>query len=110
MKRRHRKNINEPGHAHELTFSCYHRFPFLSRERPCEWLVNSIGQARVHLEFDVWAWVFMPDHVHLIVHPRRQKYDMATIQEPEKHNRERLLSRLPLAVLVDHRLSQPISH
>lgn len=79
-KRPHRKNINEPGHAHELTFSCYHRSPFLSRERPCEWLVNAIEQARIHLEFDVWAWVFMPDHVHLIVHPRRAKYDMAAIR------------------------------
>lgn len=78
--RPHRRNINEPGHAHELTFSCYHRFPFLSGDGPCEWLAKAIELARVRLEFDVWAWVFMPRHVHLIVHPRRETYDMATIR------------------------------
>ena len=24
-----RPTVNEPGHAHALTFSCFHRFPFL---------------------------------------------------------------------------------
>jgi putative transposase len=28
-----RKAFNTPGHAHELTFSCYERFPFLKAER-----------------------------------------------------------------------------
>jgi hypothetical protein len=28
-----RKNYNDPGHAHELTFSCYKRFAFLQSER-----------------------------------------------------------------------------
>jgi putative transposase len=60
--------VNEPGHAHELTFSCYRRFPFFSRDRVCQW----IEEARTSLDFDVWAWVFMPDHVHLFVRPRRR--------------------------------------
>lgn len=78
--RRHRKNYNDPGHAHELTFSCYRRFPFLSRDRTCQWLVESIEAARQRLDFDVWAWVFMPDHVHLIVRPRRATHDIAAIR------------------------------
>ena len=82
--RRHRRNANEPGHAHELTFSCYRRYPFLSRDRVCEWLVESIDRARKSLEFDVWAWVFMPEHVHLIIHPRRPTYDMAAIRRQIK--------------------------
>jgi putative transposase len=32
------------------------------------------------LHLNVWAWVFMPDHVHLIVHPQRSGYDMALIR------------------------------
>lgn len=82
--RRHRRNANEPGHAHELTFSCYRRYPFLSRDRICQWLVESIERARKSLEFDVWAWVFMPDHVHLVVHPRRPAYDVAAIRRQIK--------------------------
>lgn len=78
--RRHRKNINAPGHAHALTFSCYRRFRFLARDRVCEWLVESIDNARQCLSFDVWAWVFMPDHVHLVLLPRQTEYDIAMIR------------------------------
>lgn len=78
--RRHRKNYNEPGHAHELTFTCYRGLSLLSRERTCEWLAEAIEDARTSLLFDVWAWVFMPEHVHLIVHRRHKVYDMAAIR------------------------------
>lgn len=81
--RRHRININERGHAHELTFSCYRRFPFLKAERTCQWLVESIDAARAQLDFDVWAWVFMPDHAHVIVYPRGG-YDIAEIRSAIK--------------------------
>jgi len=83
-RRPHRRNYDEPGHAHELTFSCYHRFQFLRAERTCEWLHDSIAAARSKLDFDLWAFVFMPEHVHLIVHPRRPIYDIATIREAIK--------------------------
>jgi putative transposase len=76
-KRRHRRSINECGHAHELTFSCFRRFPFLSKDRTCEWLAASVRAACADLEFSLWAFVFMPDHVHLIVHPERPIYDVA---------------------------------
>lgn len=80
MRRTHRKNINEPGHAHELTFTCYHAYPFLSRDRTRQWLVDALSEARRKLDFDVWAWVIMPEHVHIILRPRRRVYDMAAIR------------------------------
>lgn len=82
--RRHRKNFNEPGHAHELTFSCYRRYPFLARERVCRWLIDAVQSARKTLDFDLWAWVFMPDHAHLIIHPNRPTYDIAPIRRQIK--------------------------
>jgi putative transposase len=66
---------NEPKQAHELTFSCYHRFPFLSKERTCQWLAAAVHQARRKLAYSLWAYVFMPDHVHVIVYPRNHVYD-----------------------------------
>ena len=36
------------------------------------------------LDFDVWAYVVMPEHVHLIVRPRRPVYDMAAILKEVK--------------------------
>ena len=66
---RHRQNFNDPGDAHELTFSCYRGYQFMRAERTCQWMATSIDIARVSLETDLWAFVFMPEHVHLIVHP-----------------------------------------
>jgi putative transposase len=66
-----RRHFDEPGHAHKLTFSRYRRFRFLAAERTCLWLAQAIDQARRRHGFAVWAYVFMPEHVHLIVHPGR---------------------------------------
>jgi putative transposase len=84
QKRQHRRNYNEPGHAHELTFSCYQGFKFLKAERTCEWLAEAIEDARVELNFDLWAYVFMPEHAHLIVRPREGGYDIADIRKSIK--------------------------
>ena len=42
----------------------------MSAERTCGWLAQAIGEARGRWDFDLWAYVFMPEHVHLIVRPR----------------------------------------
>lgn len=80
----HCRDINEPGHAHELTFSCYRRLPLLSRDRTRQWLVNAIDAARQSLDYDVWAYVIMPEHVHLIIHSRRRDYDVAEFRKAVK--------------------------
>jgi putative transposase len=74
-----RKAFDEPGHAHELTFTCYRRFRFLAAERTCQWLVESIAAARPKRNFALWAFVFMPEHVHLIVCPRDRTANVSTI-------------------------------
>jgi putative transposase len=86
MKRRrqHRRNYNEPGDAHELTFSCYQGYKFLQAERTCEWLKEAIDAARVTLDFALWAYVVMPEHAHVIVWPRRPNYDVADIRKAIK--------------------------
>ena len=84
MKRTHRRNINEPGDAHSLTFSGYHRFAFLRAERTCQWLADAINDARRELNFALWAYVFMPDHAHLMVWPPQQEYDIAEIRKAIK--------------------------
>jgi putative transposase len=71
--------FNEPGHAHELTFSCYRRWPLLTRDRTRLWLAEAIDAARARLQFDLWAYVFMPEHVHLLIYPRRPDYRIASI-------------------------------
>jgi putative transposase len=82
--RHHRLNCNEPGHAHELTFSCYRRYKLLRAERTCEWLAESIADAREQQDFDLWAYVFMPEHAHLIVRPRNNLSGIAMIKKAIK--------------------------
>ncbi len=82
--RPHRRDHNDPGHAHELTFSCYNRFKFLQAERTCSWLGEAIEEARLARDFDLWAYVFMPEHVHLIVRPRQAAYDIGDIRKAIK--------------------------
>jgi len=76
---RRRQAFHVPGQAHELTFTCYRRYPFLKAERTCGWLAETIEEARTSLDLSLWAFVFMPDHVHLILRPYRAEVDIATI-------------------------------
>ena len=74
-----RTSFNDPGHTHFLTFSCYHRYQVLADEDACRMLARHIERARERLEFDLWSYVFMPDHVHLLVRPRQEEYSVAAI-------------------------------
>src|SRR4051812_1984620 len=71
------KRYNTPGQAHYLTFSCFHRQAFLSRDRSRQWLIDAIILSRAKHEFDLWAYVIMPEHAHLLVFPRRAAYDIS---------------------------------
>ena len=84
-KRTHRHNINAPGQAHVLTFSCYRGYRFLEADRTCQWLAEAIDAARRELDFALWAYVFMPEHAHMIVWPRQPVYDIADIRHAIKH-------------------------
>jgi len=74
-----RKSFNIPGHSHFLTFSCWERRPFLAEEDACREFVETLEAARRIEEFDLWAYVLMPEHVHLLIRPRREVYSMARI-------------------------------
>ncbi|GAB5443685.1 MAG: hypothetical protein Fues2KO_40340 [Fuerstiella sp.] len=68
--RKLRKVFDQDGDAHFLTFSCYHRLPLLNRDRTREWTVAAIERSRTKNPFDLWAWVIMPEHVHLVLLPQ----------------------------------------
>ena len=73
------KRYNDPGHAHELTFSCYRRQPFLNGDRAREWFVDAIERARKRHSFHLWAYVIMPEHPLLLLWPTRSSYDISSI-------------------------------
>ena len=75
----HARRYNLGGHARFLTFSCFQRRSFLASDRTRGWLLESIERSRTTHGFRLWAWVFMPDHVHLLIWPRNDAPDVGPI-------------------------------
>jgi putative transposase len=63
------RRIHEPGHCHEMTFSCYRRMTLLTNDDWRRMLAESVDRAVRGHEFWLVAFVFMPEHVHLLVYP-----------------------------------------
>src|SRR5207245_6930420 len=55
------------------------RQPFLTKDRSRQWLIDAIDRAREKHRFHVWAYVVMPEHVHLLVLPTEADYDISHI-------------------------------
>lgn len=78
--RPHRKTcvrFNDPGHAHALTFSCYHRRAFLDNDRSRQLFLNGLDLARTRHRFHLWAYVVMAEHAHVLVWPTEQEYSIS---------------------------------
>jgi putative transposase len=63
------RHFHEPGDCHELTFSCYRRLPLLTNDTWRRRLSESIDEAMRAFSFRLVAFVYMPEHVHLLVYP-----------------------------------------
>ena len=73
------KRWNSPNHAHELTFSTYLNHDLLKFSVICDFLAESILKAQAHYRFSLWAYVFMPNHVHLLIYPKEKDYSVSKI-------------------------------
>ena len=70
VERQHLKKLHHyitPGHAHELTFSCYRRQTFLNDSVACQMVLYELDRSRTIYNFKVWSYVLMPHHVHLFI-------------------------------------------
>ena len=63
------KHFHERGDLHELTFSCHDQRPLLTNEHWLKLLAKAVDSALVNHQFHLYAFVFMPEHVHLLVYP-----------------------------------------
>ena len=63
------KHFDEPNDARELTFSCYQRLPLLTNDVWREMLSRAIDAAVDRHHWGLTAFVFMPEHVHLLMFP-----------------------------------------
>jgi putative transposase len=89
------KHYHEPGDLHELTFSCYRRMSLLTND---DWrirLSRRIDEAGRLSHIDLVAFVFMPEHIHLIVAPTTPNPDLgrylALVKQPFSKSIKQLL-------------------
>ncbi len=52
---------------HFLTFSCYHRLPYLASPEARDLFESALGRIRQKYKFVVAGYVVMHEHVHLLV-------------------------------------------
>jgi putative transposase len=67
-KRMRRREV--PGQTRFVTFSCQHRLPLFSNGRIARLLVEALARARMQ-GLLLFAWVIMPEHVHILCRPPR---------------------------------------
>ncbi len=97
---KHRKKVKHydvPGDAHFLTLSCYRRYRLLSKDRSRLWFIDALENARSKHGFHLWAWVIMPEHVHLLLWTpdADMKTDkiLASIKKPVSYKATRYLKQ-----------------
>lgn len=86
---RHRKKCqryNIPGNAHELTFSCYKNQAFFRSVLICQYMAGAILSAKEKYDFSIWAYVFMPNHIHLLICPMQEQYSISDILKSIKQS------------------------
>lgn len=102
------KHFDDPRHVRELTFSCYRRLPLLTKDAWREMLSRAIDAAAERHHWRLSAFVFMPEHVHLLFFPLpnfspvehllkaiKRPYSYCVKQRLVQH-RSRLLERLTI--------------
>jgi putative transposase len=61
------KHYQTSGQDHAINFSCYHHFPYFQSHTSRDLFERSLEKTRSKYQFEIYAYVVMPDHVHLLV-------------------------------------------
>jgi putative transposase len=77
--------LQQTGHSHFITFTCYHRMQFLNSDTACVAVLEALENTRLRYQLRVYGFVLMPEHVHLL------------LSEPERGTLARALQSLKSA-------------
>ena len=78
----HRKQLKRFEHRNELrflTFSCYQRLGLFNNDAIKDHFVNHFIDCQATLQFKTYAWVLMPEHIHLLIRPQDETQTVETI-------------------------------
>ncbi len=57
----------QTGDSHFVTFSCYHRQPYLGTPEARSLFEDALERTRKEYRFQIFGYVVMPEHVHLLL-------------------------------------------
>ena len=76
-KRTRLKDFDYRGYyRYFLTLCTSHKTPILGDASIVEWLTNVLVDKSKHHGFKIWAYCFMPDHLHLLIEGTTANSDM----------------------------------
>jgi REP-associated tyrosine transposase len=61
------KRFQRAEALHFITFSCFHRLPFLEAPEPKETFEAILELTRARHQARIYAYVLMPEHIHLLI-------------------------------------------
>ncbi len=68
--RRYLKRYENRGDLRYLTCSCYRRLALFNNDSIKDHFVHYFVESQAALAFQVYAWVLMPEHFHLLIRPK----------------------------------------
>ncbi|MEX2671938.1 MAG: transposase [Phycisphaeraceae bacterium] len=93
-RRRTRRRYETPGEARFLTFSCYQRLPLFGNDAIKRAFAEHLIKTRKATHFRLYAWVVMPEHVHLVLEPSLPDYPVSfVLTQIKSHFAARVLRR-----------------
>ena len=78
------RHFDGEGHARELTFSCFQRRAYFAKPYVFKWFFKALSKARKERPIHVWAYVVMPEQVHLLVWPTEPEFKISKLLETVK--------------------------
>ena len=78
----HQKQMRRREAEHAIrfiTFSCYQRLPLLQNDAIKTLFFDRLAWSGAQREFRLFAWVVMPEHVHLLLQPQPEVADAAQL-------------------------------
>lgn len=81
-----RRNWNRPGDAHFWTYSTHNAVPVFTDTACASAMVTELVTSRKELQFRLFAYVVMPEHVHMIIRSPEAAYVMEGIMHKLKRS------------------------
>lgn len=80
--------------VYNITCNAYARRAVFERKRAVSFLLNTLGYYKYVLNFHLFCYCVMPDHIHLIIQPNLKRYNISQIMKHIKGSFARTYNNL----------------